>query len=258
MDASINIASTCREFILRRDVGAPGGRRVVAEGGVTVEGILVSRIAKARSIYLWSIIPRMHNLDVLETSAPENDDLYFVVASGGRLRRYLRRLVIAEATRRDVLSPGGALPMGDIRRVEAHELTVNALKRIDQKASVHDVSYESVDTNLLIDISSMLGGGVRFVKRFYSLQVIVPIIADGNEERILVPLQEMFLFLQESPGSLRQIVVLPSYYFALLIVEPVSLDILTNVIMKNTLRSSLTYISYVDRLSVVSMSGTED
>ena len=219
----------------------------------TITGLLVGRLARRKSVFLWSLIPKSYDaVDVLETSAPTDDSLYLVMNSQ-RIRRYLRYFVIAAAVRRDSVGATGVIPFGDIREVRQKlPLDLENLGKVDEKATIHSVSYNAIDENFLIDISNILGGGIRHIKRFYSLQVIVPIQFNDEVVKVLVPLQEMFLFLQDSPGMVSKLAILPSYHFAFVVIDDtIPLDTFRDFVVAQATKSATTYINYVDRAAML-------
>ena len=217
-----------------------------------VEGLLVGRLSKNKSVYLWSIIPNNYEgVDVLETSAPPQDDIY-VTLNKKRIRKYLRFFVVVKAVRRDVVGPTGSISFGDIKEISAKlPVAEDSIKSLDNKGSIHTVEYDEINDAFLVDISNLLGGGIRHIKRFYSLQVAVNI--EGlTSERILVPLQEMFLYIMENPGEVTKIAVLPSYHFAVIFLEnPIPQEIFRDVVVAQATRSATTYMNFVDRATIM-------
>jgi len=206
------------------------------------DGILVGRPGQGHLIYNWGVIPKASDPDVLESDLPRELFSETLVVNAKRARRLLRYLYIVEYFRRDIPSlRGGAISLADIdsvkERVPLDDIAKEAA-RIDPLAQVIEFSEEvEVDESFLRDLSNTLGTGAKLPKRFYSTQVVLRLEGEAVHT-VLVPLAEVTTFLQDNPGYVRGLLVLPSFHFGIILTEgAIPMDVFKEAVLDQALTS---------------------
>jgi len=207
------------------------------------DGILVGRPGQGHLNYNWGVIPKASDPDVLESDLPRELFAETLVVNAKRARRLLRYLYIVEYFRRDVPAfRGGAISLADIDSVKERiplDKIASEATRIDPLAQVIEFSGEvEVDESFLRDLSNTLGTGAKLPKRFYSTQVRLQVEEGETIHTVLMPLAEVITFLQDNPGYVRGLLVLPSYHFGVILTEgSIPMDIFKEAVLDQAITS---------------------
>lgn len=230
------------------------------------EGILVGRPGQGKHVYNWAVIPKNSQLDVLETELPTElyGDMYTV--NSRRARKIMRSLTLVEYVRRDVPSVrAGYISYADVtgikNKIPVTEVLSNPelVKSIDSMTEV--ITFEEdvdVDEKFILDLTNTLGTGAKLSRRFYSTQVMFEVESEKGKIGLMMPFQEMFVFLQDNPGLIKQLIVMPTYHFGILTLsDPIDEEIFKSDVLDAVTQSLTAFENMLNRISITQAS-TED
>lgn len=229
------------------------------------EGILVGRPAQGKHVYNWAVIPKSSIIDVLETELPSSIYPSMHVINSRRSRKILKHLHIVEFVRRDVPSVNrGYITYADIVNVKTsipiEEIVSKGkevLKGIDDLVEefVFDAEEEiKVDEKFMLDLTNTLGTGAKLPRRFYSTQVAFMMESkDGKKIGLMLPLQEMFVYIQDNPEQIRRLIVLPQYHFGIILLnpeEPIHEDIFKSEVLDQISQSLTAFDVLLNKVNI--------
>lgn len=194
------------------------------------EGILVGRPAQGKHVYNWAVIPKNSVIDVLETELPSSIYPHMHIINSRRSRKIMKHLHLVEFVRRDVPSVNrGYITYADIVNIKTSIPVEEIITKGTQSLkSIDDLTEEfvfeeeiQVDEKFILDLTNTLGTGAKLPRRFYSTQVaFIMESKDGNKIGLMLPLQEMFVYIQDNPEQIKRLIVLPQYHFGIIVLDP--------------------------------------
>ena len=213
-------------------------------------GILVGRPAQGRLTYNWGVVPNAPDPDVLECELPKELFAETMLVNAKRARRLLTHFYIVEYTRQDVPSLRGGvasyLSLAHISSVKERiplESLPSEAKRVDPLAEVTEFKEEvEIDEKFLLDLSNTLGTGAKLPKRFYSTPVVLRVKEGEAVRAVMMPFAEVVAFLQDNPGYVKGLLVLPSYHFGVILTEDViPIEVFKEAVLDQVLASWQTF-----------------
>jgi hypothetical protein len=191
------------------------------------DGILVGRPAQGKNTFNFGIIPKDDDsVDMLEIALPTQLYGEVLVVNSKRARRLLKNLYLVEYIRRDAPSAkGGFITYADVidikKRIPLDKLE-EQVKEIDSMSEIIKFKEEvDIDETFILDLSNTLGTGAKLPKRFYSTQVVLKVNVNDTVHTVMMPLKEVIAFLQDNPGMIKGLIVLPSYHFGIILTSEV-------------------------------------
>jgi len=191
-------------------------------------GILVGTITRTRR-YRYVVIPRNRiDVDVVWATLPGSAELYRVKASVASVD-FLKGLYEVDfCYKLSVTRIGHAVPiyraiLGD--KVKLVEIDINnplrSLKKVDRNAEYYIFKdLHEIDSNFLISLSKTIGTSTALPMRFLSIQLATRI--EDTDTPLIMSFREAYKWVKENPRKLRGLVVLPSYYFGIIIADPIT------------------------------------
>lgn len=219
------------------------------------QGILVGRPGSQTQLFSWSIIPDTDELDVVEADLPVPYDEMFIV-NMRRAAPLLRNLYLVRFLVEEVPSiRGGFLPIArDISIVKRYPLSEfrERVVEVDGSAKTIEFPVDRVDEAFIYDLHRLSGTGVKLIKRFYSTPVLFKVESkDGNIIHVMESLKASFLFLQENPGLIEAVTLLPKYKIAVILTaDPVPYEEFAEGVVRNAVASAKAFDNIVRNLKV--------
>jgi len=215
-------------------------------------GILVGTITLTCR-YRYIVIPRNRlDVDVVWTTLPESAELYRVKTSVASVD-FLKGLYVVDFYwKLSVTRIGYAVPiyraiLGD--EVRLVEIDVNSplrsLKKIDRNAEYHIFKdLHEIDSNFLISLSRTIGTSTVLPMRFLSIQLATYI--EDTDTPLIMNFREAYKWMKENPQKLRGLVILPSYYFGIIIADPITeKELKRDIVFEINVSTKLFELDYV-------------
>lgn len=230
------------------------------------KGILVSRAGLYKSVYYWSVIPDKPDVDVLEADLPPQLFHATHVVNSTRARRLLKKLVLVECKRNDVMSASKGYLQQCIYEKSLAEIDLSdvyknyeSLGTVDEDVKYHKLNAQVTNgPQFLMELSSLSATGATKIKRFYSTQVLLPIEDDGNTLTFFVPIQDAYSFILENPGIIDGIIIMPRFYFTILrVVEPIPFEDFITDILDTVTRSNSAFMQDFAKMQLIGFGSEE-
>jgi len=191
-------------------------------------GILVGRVALSKYAFEYVIIPRRDDIDVFVTTPPNEILKEMYVVNTLAVNKILRRPYLVQFKWKIYYTYANQIIyrafISSHRRIEIDfDDPLKTFKEIDPDAE-YNIFEEppAIDQNFILSLSRSTGASITAMpKRFYSIGVATKIM-DDNETTIYMNLAECFLWLQGNVSKIRGEILLPTFKYAVLIVEPIT------------------------------------
>jgi len=221
-------------------------------------GILVGRVALSKYAFEYVIIPKRDDIDVF-VSTPSNEILReMYVVNTLAVNKILRYPYFVEFRWKMYYTYANQVIykafISSHRRIEFElDNPLDAFKQIDPDAEY--MVFEEppvIDQNFLMSLSRSTGASITAMpKRFYSIGVATKVVDEKGESPIYMNLAECFLWLQGNVSKIRGVVLLPSFKYAILVVDPIDKEELKSEILNRINTSVSLFRSVLTTLSEV-------
>jgi len=226
------------------------------------EGILVGRVALSKHAFEYVIIPRRDDIDVFVTTPPNEILKEMLVVNTLAVNKILRHPYLVRFKWKIYYTFANQVIyrafITSHRKIEINlDDPLKPFKEIDP-----DAEYEvferppAIDQNFLLSLSRSTGASITAMpKRFYSIGVATKVIDNNNETTVYMNLAECFQWLQENVSKIRGEILLPSFKYAILIVEPITKDELRDEILSRINTSASEFHNLLTSPGVIALGG---
>jgi len=201
-------------------------------------GILVGRVSLSKYAFEYVIVPRRDDIDVFVTTLPVEILKEMYTVNTLAVNKILSRPYFVEFRWKTYYTNLNQIIYKAFimshKRIEFDlDNPLDAFKQIDPDAE-YTVFEEPpvIDQNFLLSLSRSTGASITAMpKRFYSIGVASKVAENGKEFPIYMNLAECFLWLQGNVSKIRGVVLLPTFKYAVVVVDPIDKEELKNEIL---------------------------
>ena len=225
----------------------------------TGDGLFTARPSLGKSTVDFLIIPKTDQIDALMSSPHPDMDLFAI--NSRRVTKFLKHFYYVKYTYKVEPRQTGVIYKASI--TETTKIPVNfenPEKTFEGHTKAEWYPFEEtpeVDEQFIMDLSRATGAGTALPKRLYGTAVAIPVKKEEETIPIILNIAEAFLYMQDNPDSIRGVLILPEYKYAVIILDEMSFDDLIDEILDNTTTSIRTFRTTINRTATL-LAGAEE